>query len=213
MKTDLYNLKNEKVGEIDLPDKVFKAPWKPALVKQVVDAMAANLRKPWAHAKGRGEVSGGGKKPWRQKGTGRARHGSTRSPLWRHGGKAHGPQKTRDYLQKINKKMKRVALYSALSRKFKDGEAKVILGLNIEKPKTKMLASHLKAFAANPKVNKFDILLIPDAENKMLYRAAANLPKAEAMSPTSLNVRDLLRHKQILIDEKAARAIGEQYKI
>src|SRR6202007_528340 len=105
MKSPVYNIKNETVGEIDLPDSVFGAKWNPILVKQVGLAMMANARRPWAHAKGRSEVRGGGRKPWRQKGTGRARHGSIRSPLWSGGGKAHGPVKTRDFSQKINKKM------------------------------------------------------------------------------------------------------------
>src|SRR5258708_29946620 len=121
MQTDLYNLKNEKIGTIDLPDKIFAAKWNAVLVKQVLDAQAANRRVPWAHAKFRGEVRGGGRKPWRQKGTGRARHGSTRSPLWVGGGKAHGPRNERDYSQKVNKKMKRGALFAALSRKVKEG--------------------------------------------------------------------------------------------
>lgn len=213
MKTGVYNLKNEKVGEIDLPDTVFKAPWKPTLVKQVLDAMQANLRKPWAHAKGRGEVRGGGRKPWRQKGTGRARHGSSRSPLWSGGGKSHGPQKTRDYSQKINKKMRRAALVSVLSRKLKDGEVKIVTGLEVSEPKTKILANHLKSFTANPKINTFDILLIPDAENKTLYRAAANLPKAQALSPLSLNIFDLMRHGQVLIDERAVDSVVKQYGV
>src|ERR1700738_4540941 len=105
----VYNIENEKIGTFELPAGMFNAPWRAALVHQVLLAQAANLRRPWAHAKGRGEVSGGGKKPWRQKGTGRSRHGSTRSPIWRHGGKAHGPSKERDYSQKVNKKMKQQA--------------------------------------------------------------------------------------------------------
>jgi len=117
MNADVYNLNNEKVGTVELPENVFGAKWSPVLVKQVVDAQRANARDPWAHAKGRGEVRGGGRKPWRQKGTGRARHGSIRSPLWIGGGKAHGPRKERDYSQKVNKKMRRLALFSALSRK------------------------------------------------------------------------------------------------
>ena len=108
--------------------------------------------------------------------------------------------------------MRRVALFSILSRKFKDGEVKIVADLQIEKPKTKILASHLKSFMANPKRNAFDVLLVPDAENKTLYRAAANLPKAHALSPLSLNIPDLLRHGQVLIDERAISAIAKQYK-
>src|SRR5581483_12233223 len=125
MKTDLYNLRNEKVGTAELPDAVFGARWNAAVVKQVLDAQLANRRRPWAHTKDRSDVQGGGKKPWRQKGTGRARHGSIRSPLWVGGGVSHGPRNERDYSQKVNKKMKRAALFVALSRKMKDDEIKV----------------------------------------------------------------------------------------
>src|SRR5882724_1844322 len=113
MKTDLYNLKNEVVGSVELPEEVFGARWNGSLVEQALIAQQANKRRPWAHAKTRAEVRGGGRKPWKQKGTGRARHGSTRSPLWVGGGKAHGPSKDRNYAQKINKKMKRLALFVA----------------------------------------------------------------------------------------------------
>ena len=126
MNADVYNLKNEKVGTVELPESVFGVRWSPVLVKQVAEAQSANARDPWAHTKTRGEVRGGGRKPWRQKGTGRARHGSIRSPLWVGGGKAHGPRNERDYSQKVNKKMKRTALFSVLSRKAKDGEMKSI---------------------------------------------------------------------------------------
>src|SRR5271156_592944 len=137
MNADVYNLQNEKVGTMELPAEVFGTKWSPTLVKQVLEAQLANARSPWAHTKGRGEVRGGGKKPWAQKGTGRARHGSTRSPIWVGGGKAHGPRKERDYSQKVNKKMKRVALFSALSKKVKDGEFKVFESLVLSAPKTK----------------------------------------------------------------------------
>ena len=125
MKADVYNLKNEVVGTMELPAEVFGTKWNATLVQQVLEAQLANARQPWAHVKDRSEVRGGGKKPWRQKGTGRARHGSTRSPIWVGGGKAHGPRNDKDYSQKVNKKMKRVALFSVLSKKAKDGEVKV----------------------------------------------------------------------------------------
>ncbi len=214
MKTDIYNLKNEKIGEVDIPEIVFGVSWKPALVQQVVNAQIANKRRPWAHAKDRSEVRGGGRKPWRQKGTGRARHGSIRSPLWRGGGKAHGPSKERDYSQKINKKMKRVALFSVLSKKLKDGEIKFFNNLEIESPKTNALARTLRGLLALKKSSKkYDILLIPDIENKNLFRAAANLPKTAALHPGSLNVYDILRYKNIFIDQKAVSAIGAHYKL
>ena len=213
MKVDLYNLKNEKVGDVEISDRIFNAPWKPVAVKQVLDALVANARRPWAHAKDRSEVRGGGRKPWRQKGTGRARHGSIRSPLWSGGGKAHGPVKMRDYTQKINKKMKQAALFSVLSKKVKDSDLKIIASLAIEAPKTKVLAEQLKFFAKPArKTKKLDILMIPEAENKNIFRAAANLVKTEVLHPGSLNVYDIVNHKHILIDQRAIAAIEKQYK-
>src|SRR5438105_1748720 len=116
-KTDLYNQENKKVGTVELPDKFFGVKWNPTLVHQALVAEMANARQPLAHAKGRGDVRGGGKKPYMQKHTGRARAGSTRSPIWKGGGVTHGPLKEKVYSKKINTKMKRLALYSILSKK------------------------------------------------------------------------------------------------
>ncbi len=214
MNADLYNLKNEKVGTMELPEKVFGAPWKPTLVKQVLLAELANERHPWAHAKGRGEVRGGGKKPWRQKGTGRARHGSIRSPLWVGGGKAHGPTNERDYSQKVNKKMKRIAIFSALSRKAKDGEIKFFENLTVEAPKTKILASALNQILNMKKgAKRFDALLIPAGTSRNLERASANLQKAKTLTATSLNLQDILNHKNLLIEKSAAEVIAKHYTV
>ncbi len=214
MITDVYNLNNKKVGTVELPEDVFGVKWNPVLVKQVVDAQRANARDPWAHAKGRGEVRGGGRKPWRQKGTGRARHGSIRSPLWVGGGKAHGPRKERDYSQKVNKKMKRTALFSALSRKMKDGEMKIFESFALEAPKTKVLASAL-AMVLNmrKKAKRYDVLLVDRAVNKNLFRAAANLEKAKATDAASLNVIDVLDHKNLFLEKGAVATIEKHYKV
>lgn len=214
MKTDVYNLHNEKVGTLELPDAVFGAKWNANAVKQVLDAQLANARQPWAHAKTRGEVRGGGRKPWQQKGTGRARHGSIRSPLWVGGGKAHGPRNERDYSQKVNKKMRRVALFAALSRKAKDGELKVFESLAIEAPKTKVLASALAALLAVRKgAKRYDVLLVGDVQNKNLFRASANLEKAKAIAADSLNVVDVLNHKNLFLDKGAIEIISKHYTI
>src|SRR5579864_1344910 len=201
MQTDLYNLQNEKIGTIDLPDTIFGARWNASLVKQVLEAQLNNRRQPWAHTKTRGEVRGGGIKPWRQKGTGRARHGSIRSPLWVGGGVSHGPRNDRDYSQKINKKMKRAALFAVLSRKTKDGEVKVFENLALEAPKTKMLASALNHLLNMQKRSKkFDVLLVANGnESKSLFRASSNLQKAKAIDAASLNVYDILNHKNLFL--------------
>src|SRR3989339_233673 len=122
MKTQVYNLKGEKVGDIELSDKIFARDWNPDLVHQVMLAQAANRRHPWAHTKNRGEVRGGGIKPWKQKHTGRARHGSIRSPIWRGGGVTHGPRNEKNYSRTIPRGMRVKALFMALSDKVVDGK-------------------------------------------------------------------------------------------
>jgi len=214
MKAEVYNLKNEVVGQVDLPDKVFGAKWNPQLVHQVLTAQLANARRPWAHAKTRAEVRGGGRKPWRQKGTGRARHGSIRSPIWVGGGKAHGPSNLRDYSQKINKKMKRLAIFSALSKKLHDKEMKVFENLNVDKPRTKILSETLKSILGlKKKDKKFDLLLVADKENKNIARASRNLPKTKAIPPESLNIYNVLNYKNIFMEKNAAEIIGKHYKL
>lgn len=214
MKTDVYNLKNEKAGTIELPDGIFGVKWNPILVKQALEAQLANKRRPWAHAKTRAEVRGGGRKPWRQKGTGRARHGSTRSPLWVGGGKAHGPSNLRDYSQKINKKMNRLAMFSVLSKKLKDGEIKIFENLQIDVPKTKQLAAILKPLLDFKKKQKnFDTLLVADKENKNVMRASSNLPKTKALRPESLNIYDIMNYKNIFIERDTVGILSKHYKI
>ncbi len=213
MTAELYNLKNEKVGSVELDERIFGLPWNAELVHQVIVAQMANLRRPWAHAKGRGEVRGGGRKPWRQKGTGRARHGSIRSPLWKGGGKAHGPNKERDFSQKINKKMKRSAVLSILSRKNRDHEIKIIDNLEISEPKTKILSNLLKPILNLKKSDKkLDLLMIPGAEAKNIKPAVRNLVKAKILTPKNLNAYDLLNYKNIFIDQKALSQMVEFLK-
>lgn len=214
MKAKIYNLKNETVGEMELPEGIFGAKWNPILIAQVLRAQLANQRRPWAHAKTRAEVRGGGRKPWRQKGTGRARHGSIRSPLWVGGGKAHGPNKERDYSQKINKKMGRLAVFSALARKFKEGEIKVFENLSIDEPKTKILVNALRPIL-NPKKNskKLDVLLVAEKGNKNIMRASANIPKTKTLRPESLNIYDILNYKNIFIEKDSVGTMSKHYKL
>src|ERR1035437_1215074 len=137
METTLYNQKGQEAGKIKLSEAVFGAQWNADLVHLVMVAMRSNERDPIAHTKTRGEVRGGGKKPWQQKGTGRARHGSTRSPIWVGGGVTHGPRNDKDYSRKVNKKMKAKALYTILSRKFSDGQIVFVDDISFRAPKTK----------------------------------------------------------------------------
>ncbi len=213
MKADVYNLKNEVVGTIELPDRVFGAAWNEALVKQVLTAQRANARVPWAHVKIRSEVRGSGRKPWRQKGTGRARHGMTSSPLWVGGGKAHGPRNDKDYSQKVNKKMKHAALFAVLSQKWKDGEVKVLDTLAAPEPKTKLLALALQNILNMKKGSKrYDTLLVPAGTNAIISRSSSNLPKAKAVDAASLNIYDILNHRNLLLEKRSIAVIEKHYK-
>src|SRR3989344_3170945 len=140
MEAKIYNQTGKETGSIKLPEKVFGLPWNASterLVHQVGVAMMGNARTPIAHTKNRGEVSGTGKKPWKQKGTGRARHGSRRSPIWVGGGVAHGPRNDKNFERKINQKMRVKALFAVLSHKLKDGEVVFVDDISIKDPKTK----------------------------------------------------------------------------
>jgi len=215
MKTELFSLENKVVGEIDIPDEVFGVAWNPNLVSQVLNAMMANQRTLSAHAKDRSEVSGGGRKPWRQKGTGRARHGSIRSPIWRGGGKAHGPTSERDYSQKINKKMRRLALFSILSKKMKDKDIKFFDKINITDGKTKLLAEILRnILGLNKRSKKYDLLIVSNGEKtENLLRSSVNLPKVFVSSPYSLNIHDLLSYRNVFIDQGAVEIIKGHYQL
>lgn len=140
-------MSGKEAGTVVLPESVFAAKWNSDLVHQVITAMQANARNPIAHTKDRSEVSGTGKKPWKQKGTGSARHGSRRSPIWRTGGVAHGPRNERSFKQKINKKMRVKALYAVLSKKFEDGEVLFLDALTYAEPKTKEAKASIKALS------------------------------------------------------------------
>jgi large subunit ribosomal protein L4 len=146
MKATIYNVKGAEAGTIDLPESVFGLKRNDALVRQVVLAMQANARPTVADTKGRGDVRGGGKKPWKQKGTGRARHGSIRSPIWRGGGTTHGPQKEKDYTQRINKKMRNKAVAIVLTEKMKAGKVLFVDSLPMSAPKTKEARAALTGF-------------------------------------------------------------------
>lgn len=208
MKIDVYNQQNDKVDKVDLPERIFGVKWNPDLVHQALLAQLANSRLPWAHAKGRGEVRGGGKKPWKQKGTGRARHGSIRSPIWKGGGVTFGPLKEKKFARKINKKMKRLAIFSVLSKKAKDNELKVIDEFKIDAKKTKEWEKILKNISGP----KLSALLIPVAAKKNIHQAVANIKNTKAISPYSLNVYDLMKCKNIVLEREAIGEIEKHYK-
>ena len=207
MKVDVYNNQAKKVGTLDLPERVFGRAWNEDLVHQAVRTQTANKRVAIAHAKGRGEKRGGGKKPWRQKGTGRARHGSIRSPIWRGGGVTHGPTKERKFSLRINRKMRQGAIFSILSRKLTDGEVKVVDSFGIDEPRTKKLNEVLNNFAEG----RSNFLIIPTTSSKNVYQASRNLEKVKSLGPKSLNAYDLLKYKNILLEKDAVEEINKHY--
>ncbi|MEE8131790.1 MAG: 50S ribosomal protein L4 [Candidatus Paceibacterota bacterium] len=209
MQVDVINQQNKKVDTIELPDRIFAAKWNSDLVHQVLQAQIANSRQDLAHAKTRAEVRGGGRKPWRQKGTGRARHGSIRSPIWIGGGATHGPLKEKKFEKKVNKKMRQSAVFSALSKKLKDGELKVIDSLKLTAFKTKELSQVLK----NVLGSQPNVILIPSLANKNIHQAVSNIKKVDAISPQSLNVNDLLKYKNVILEKEAVEEIEKHYKI
>ena len=147
MEATLYTQKGKEAKQITVSDKLFGLSWNADLVHQVVTYMLSSARTNVAHTKGRGDVRGGGKKPWQQKGTGRARHGSTRSPIWRHGGITHGPNKEKNFDKKVNKKMKAKALYTILSAKFKKGQILFVQDFDMKGIKTKEARSSLASLS------------------------------------------------------------------
>ncbi|NLO55522.1 MAG: 50S ribosomal protein L4, partial [Thermovirga sp.] len=191
--------------EENLSDSVFAAPVHVPAMHQVVVAQQANARQGTHSTKTRGEVRGGGRKPWRQKHTGRARHGSRRSPLWVGGGVTHGPR-PRDYHQKVNRKVRRIALKSALSLKVLEGGLVLLDRLDIEKPDTKSMASFLAEIDAGRKV-----LVMVGESSDAIYKSASNIPGTMVLHVDSINVYDILNHNRMILTVDAARKIEEVY--
>ncbi|GIU79741.1 MAG: 50S ribosomal protein L4 [Bryobacteraceae bacterium] len=203
-KVDVFDLNNNKVGELELSDAVFNAPVNEHLLYESVRHYLACQRSGTAKTKVRGEVAGSGKKLWRQKGTGRARMGSIRSPLWRHGGTIHGPV-PRDYSYRLNRKMVLGALRSALTAKLRDGELKVVSGWTLADHKTRTMAEVLRKLEAQRSV-----LLVNTAEaNRNLELGSRNLPGVKLVATRDVTTYDLLAHKTVLLSEAAAKKLSE----
>lgn len=206
METQVYNQKGKSVGEIKLPEAIFGLSWNADLVHQVVTAMQANARTPIAHTKFRGEVSGTGKKPWKQKGTGRARHGSQRSPLWRGGGITHGPRNDKSYEQKINKKMAAKALFTVLSEKARKGQILFVDEIVMSKIKTKdgvEILNNFKSIKGFEKMgaakNKKGIYLTVPAKSENIKKSFANIKSIEVDEVRNMNPVDLLAYRFIIM--------------
>ena len=206
MNIDMYNKKGDVVGSVDLNETIFAKQVNPALVHEAMVTQTTNAREVLAHAKDRSEVRGGGKKPWRQKGTGRARHGSRRSPIWVGGGITFGPLKSRVFSRKMNKKARRSALFMTLSDKVASKAFIVVDDMSLE-GKTKELATALKAL---PTVGK-RTLIVTKGENMPVRRAAANIAFTETIAPNSINVVDVLKAGRIVISKDALDALTQHF--
>ena len=203
-KTTLYNIKAEKVGEIELNDLVFGIEANKEAMHTMVVNYLANQRQGTQSTKARTEVRGGGRKPWRQKGTGRARQGSIRAPQWTGGGVALGP-KPRSYRFTVNKKLRRLALKSALSTKVAENEIIVIDELKLDSFKTKEMAAILKAFEAD------NALVVTAGKDDNVVRSAANIPGIETSMAENLNVYDVIKHNKFIVTKDAVSKIEEVY--
>ena len=205
LKVHVLDQKGKRISEINLPKEIFGYPYKEHLLYEAVVNYRANQRQGTASTKTRGEVSGSGRKPWKQKGTGRARVGSIRSPLWKKGGTVFGP-KPRDYSYRLPKNVKRNALRSALSRKLSDKQMLVLEAMDIKEPKTKEGVKFLEAL-------KLDSALIVDRhQNRNLFLSLQNVPKVKAVDYSQVNTYDVLNYKWLVFSQKAFESFMERLK-
>ena len=201
----LYNMKREEVGNLNLSDVLFNAEYNESVIHQAIVTRLSNERQGTKSTLTRSEVRGGGAKPWRQKGTGRARQGSIRSPQWVKGGVVFAP-KSRDFSKKMNVKAKEVALFSALSQKIRDDEVIFIDEIKVAAPKTKEMANFLKAFELEKSV-----LLVMDNADENVLRASSNLAKLTTIPVEQINTYDVVKNAKIVISKKSIEQIEEVY--
>lgn len=213
MEAKIYNTKGKEAGKVALNEKVWGLSWNGDLVHQVVESMRSNARMSTAQAKDRSDVSGGGKKPWAQKGTGRARHGSSRSPIWRHGGITHGPLNVKDYSKKLNKKVRAKALYTVLSEKLRNNEVMFIDSIAMSTPKTaeaKVILSSLSGVKGFEKMlsKKRNSAYFASAEkSEAVTKSFSNFGNIDFDAVENMNPMDLLNHKYVVI-VSPEKAIG-----
>lgn len=226
MKLNIYNQKAEAVGDMELSDKVFGAKANEALIHQAMVAQMANERQVLAHTKDRSEVRGGGKKPWKQKGTGRARAGSSRSPIWIGGGVTFGPTKERNFKKNINKKMKQKAIFIVLADRVKNGNLAMLDKLEIEAYKTKpfneivsnlekkVLMKNSAAMQNDAKKikQKRSVLILNDKKDDKVKYSARNLAGVKMINLNNINILDLLKYRNLILTVEGAKKLEERYK-
>ena len=208
---DVYSIDGTVVSQKELPSDIFGVPVKEGVVHLAVVAQEANSRPMVAHTKTRGEVRGGGRKPWKQKGTGRARHGSIRSPIWRGGGVAFGPRTDRNYSLKINKKAKKKALCMVLSQKVNDSALILIDSLQFEKPATKLAAAFLKSLPFSKAKKAPKVAIISPTGAAILNKSFRNIASTSIVPAHSMNVVELLRAKYLIMPVSALSEIQENF--
>lgn len=205
----IWNAQGKKAGELKLPENVFGVAWNEALMHQVVTSMQDNARTPVAHTKGRGEVRGGGRKPWKQKGTGRARHGSSRSPIWKGGGVTHGPRNEKVFARTIPSKMRAKALFMALSRKLRDGQIVFVESFGLDKPSTSSAKKALVAISKNDlgkiESKSVNAALVAFADPKEAsVKSFRNISNVRYASVRDLNPVSVLRHTYLILENPEA---------
>ncbi|MEA3295644.1 MAG: 50S ribosomal protein L4 [Patescibacteria group bacterium] len=208
MEIQVYNEKGEEQGKTELGSDIFDVKMNFDLVHQTVVTQTANKRQISANTKDRGDVRGGGKKPWRQKGTGRARHGSRRSPIWKGGGATFGPTNERNFKKDISKKMKRKALFTVLSQKLKDNEIFILDKLKIEKPKTKIMLDIIQNLKKEKKASA--LIALPNLDRNLIL-SARNAPKTATIQAKDLNALDLLKYKYLIMPKQSIKVIQETF--
>jgi len=208
----VYNQKGEQTGKVTLPESVFGVKWNADLLHQVSQSMLSNKRQGSAHTKNRGEVSGGGKKPWKQKGTGRARHGSIRSPIWRGGGVVFGPRANRNFSMKINKKVKQKAICMALAQKAQAGKLVLVDSYTTEKPKTKDALAFLKKLPLMITAKKSErVAFLSPKSDLATKRSFKNLPFLTLLPIENLNVIDVMKCGSLVAPLASIDAIEKRY--
>ena len=212
LKVKVYNKSAEAIKDIELKEKIFKVSVNHELLHQVVVGQMANARQVLADTKGRAEVSGGGKKPWKQKGTGRARVGSSRSPIWRGGGVTFGPSSDRNFKKKINQKSKQKAMFMVLSERLVEGSLVIIDDLSSKEYKTKDFNKLISAIEEKVlKTKRRDILVINGAKDQKTFCSAKNLENVKIINPENISALELLNHKYLLIDEDTVKLLEKTY--
>lgn len=210
MEAKIYDINAKEKGKLTLRPELFGLPWNADLVHQVVTSLNSSKRKSIAHTKTRGEVRGGGKKPWQQKGTGRARHGSSRSPIWVGGGVTHGPRNDKNFERKVSKKMKSKAFFTILSRKFKDGEILFVDSISLKEPKTKLAIAAIKSLSGVKGFEKLFLkkknatLVALASKSKEIEKSMSNLGNIEVKEARNLDPLSLMKYKYLVIENPEA---------